>query len=37
MAAPRLDAPGFSIESYLARVLAEAQRKRDTFWPDTKS
>jgi hypothetical protein len=36
LAAPRLDAPGFSIESYLARVLADAQRERDTFWPDTK-
>lgn len=36
MAAPRLDAPGFSIESYLARVLADAQRKRDTFWPEAK-
>ena len=36
MAAPRLDAPGFSIESYLARVLADAQRQRDTFWPDPK-
>jgi len=36
MAAPRLDAPGFSIEGYLARVLADAQRKRDTFWPEAK-
>ena len=36
LAAPRLDAPGFSIESYLARVLADAQRKRETFWPDAK-
>jgi hypothetical protein len=36
MAAPRLDAPGFSLESYLARVLADAQRKRDAFWPDPK-
>jgi N-6 DNA Methylase len=36
MAAPRLDAPGFSIASYLARVLADAQHKRDTFWPDPK-
>lgn len=36
LAAPRLDAPGFSIASYLSRVLADAQRKRDTFWPDAK-
>ena len=36
LAAPRLDAPGFSIQSYLARVLADAQRQRDTFWPDSK-
>lgn len=36
LAAPRLDAPGFSIESYLARVLADAQRERDTFWPNPK-
>ena len=36
MAAPRLDAPGFTIENYLARVLVDARRKRDTFWPDAK-
>jgi hypothetical protein len=36
LAAPRLDAPGFSIAGYLGRVLADAQRKRDTFWPDLK-
>ena len=36
LAAPRLDARGFTIESYLARVLADAQRQRDTFWPDAK-
>ncbi len=36
MVAPRLNAPGFSIQGYLARVLADAQRKRDTFWPDAK-
>jgi type I restriction-modification system DNA methylase subunit len=36
LAAPRLDAPGFSIESYLARVLADARRQRDEFWPDAK-
>ena len=37
LAAPRLDAPGFSIESYLSRVLADAKRKRDTFWSAAKS
>jgi hypothetical protein len=36
LAAPRLDAPGFSTESYLARVLADARRERDTFWPEAK-
>ena len=36
MAAPRLDARGFTLESYLARVLADARRKRDTFWPEPK-
>jgi hypothetical protein len=36
LAAPRLDAPGFSTESYLARVLEDARLKRDTFWPDGK-
>ena len=36
LAAPRLDAPGFSHESYLARVLADARRERKKFWPDTK-
>jgi hypothetical protein len=36
LAAPRLDAPGFSHEGYLARVLADAQRDREKFWPDTK-
>ena len=36
LAAPRLDAPGFSHESYLARVLADARRDRKKFWPDTK-
>ncbi len=36
LAAPRLDAAGFTIESYLARVLADAQTKRDKFWPDPK-
>jgi hypothetical protein len=35
MAAPRLDAPGFSLENYLARVLADARRERETFWPET--
>jgi hypothetical protein len=36
LTAPLLDFPGFSIESYLARVLADAQRQRETFWPDPK-
>ena len=36
LTAPLLDFPGFSIESYLARVLADAQHQRETFWPDPK-
>jgi hypothetical protein len=36
LAAPRLDAPGFSHESYLARVLADARRDREEFWPEAK-
>jgi len=36
LAAPRLDAPGFTTESYLARVLEDARHQRDTFWPDAK-
>jgi N-6 DNA Methylase len=36
LTAPLLDFPSFSIESYLARVLADAQRQRETFWPDPK-
>ncbi len=36
LAAPRLDAPGFSVASYLARVLADARREREQFWPDAK-
>jgi hypothetical protein len=36
LAAPRLDAPGFTHESYLARVLADARRDREKFWPHTK-
>jgi hypothetical protein len=36
LAAPRLNAPDFSIAGYLGRVLADATRKRDTFWPDPK-
>jgi hypothetical protein len=36
LTAPLLDFPGFSIEIYLARVLADAQRQRETFWPDPK-
>ena len=34
MVAPRLDARGFSHASYLERVLADARRERDRFWPD---
>jgi hypothetical protein len=36
LAAPRLDAPGFTHEGYLARVLADARREREKFWPETK-
>ena len=36
IAAPRLDAPGFSIASYLARVLEDARRDRRVMWPDLK-
>jgi hypothetical protein len=36
LAAPRLDAPGFTVESYLARVLEDARRERKTFWPQEK-
>ena len=36
LTAPRVDMTGFGTESYLARVLADAQRKRDTFWPDPR-
>lgn len=36
LAAPRLDAPGFTVESYLARVLEDARRERETFWPQEK-
>ena len=36
LAAPHLDAPGFSHESYLARVLEDARRERKKFWPDVK-
>jgi hypothetical protein len=36
LAAPRLDAPGFTIQGYLDRVLADARRERDSFWPDAK-
>jgi len=35
LAAPRLDAPGFSIGSYLVRVLADAKRDAEDFWPRT--
>lgn len=33
LAAPRLDAPGFTVGNYLARVLDDARRERETFWP----
>jgi hypothetical protein len=36
LAAPRLDAPGFTHQIYLARVLADARREREKFWPETK-
>ena len=36
LAAPRLDVPAFSIESYLARVLEDARRERQKLWPDLK-
>ena len=36
LTAPLLDFPGFSLESYLARVLADAQCQRETFWPDPR-
>lgn len=36
LAAPRLDAPGFTVESYLARVLADARRERELFWPEAE-
>lgn len=36
LAAPRLDAPGFTVENYLARVLNDARRERETFWPQEK-
>jgi hypothetical protein len=36
LAAPRLDAPGFSLPSYLARVLADARRDREKYWFDAK-
>ncbi len=34
LTAPRLDAPGWSLESYLTSVLASAWRQREKFWPD---
>ena len=37
LTAPLLDFPGFSLESYLTCVLADAQRQRNKFWPDPKS
>jgi len=36
VAAPRVDAPGFTNEIYLTRVLADARRERETFWPEGK-
>ncbi len=36
LAAPRLEAPGFTIGGYLARVLEDARCQRDTFWPEEK-
>jgi hypothetical protein len=36
LAAPRVDAPGFSLEAYLSRVLTDARRERHKFWPATK-
>lgn len=36
LAAPRLDAPGFTNEIYLACVLADARRERESFWPEGK-
>ncbi len=36
MAAPRLDAPDWSLERYLACVLEDARREREEFWPNPK-
>jgi hypothetical protein len=36
LAAPRLDAPGFTLGNYLARVLADARRDREKFWSNSK-
>ncbi|HXP60757.1 MAG TPA: N-6 DNA methylase [Dongiaceae bacterium] len=36
LAAPRLDAPGYTIGSYLERVLADARREREEFWSDAE-
>jgi hypothetical protein len=36
LAAPRLDAPGFSLGSYLARVLEDARRDRLELWRELK-
>ena len=36
LAAPRLDAPGYTIASYLERVLADARRDREEFWSDAE-
>jgi len=36
LAAPRVDAPSFTVDSYLAHILADAQRERNVFWPKEK-
>jgi type I restriction-modification system DNA methylase subunit len=36
LAAPRLEAAGFTTTSYLAHVLADARREREQFWPEAK-
>jgi len=34
LAAPRLEAADFSLETYLTKVLEDARRERNTFWPE---
>ena len=36
LAAPCLDAAGFTTEGYLARVLADAPEEREVFWPNPR-